>query len=341
MELEPVIASYTGESYRAIRAFLTAEVLHLIARIAEAPVPAAELDRRVVDELVEMHVLREVDGVVRLDTSVFTEDDIVRLNAVVAPLGRRLAASLAEAVAPLRDEPPAVITFLVGVLGVQQSLGDVMRESGLAVDWAGFGGKYARSKVDFHEVCDAQKAMGPDLLNKSVFRGARYTAVFIGPGRQSYLLRPDAAGDSPGYVAALNAHLTDAYAALLAGTLDDAALRSAAERVGLWRGGEPAAPVITQEAMARYAPTVDAVSAITASYFADKMGTMRALLASTTGGRQGVPPENMMLNLWRYVRRSIARGLYAEGILTDRLPETGLTTLFYANDVAMLARLLG
>jgi len=318
VELAPVIASYTGESYRAMRASLTAEVLRLIARIAEASVPVAELDRRVVDELVAMHVLREVDGVVRLDTSVFTEDDIVRISAVVAPLGRRLAASLAEAVAPLRDEPPAVITFLVGVLGVQQSLGDVMRESGLAVDCAGFGGKYARSKVDFHEVCDAQKAMGPDLLNKSVFRGARYTAVFIGPGGQSYLLRPDAAG-----------------------TQDDAALRSASERVGLWRDGAPAAPMITQEAMARYAPTVDAVSAITASYFADKMGTMRALLASSTGGRQGVPPENMMLNLWRYVRRSIARGLYAEGILTDRLPETGLTTLFYANDVAMLARLLG
>ena len=203
MELEPVIASYTGETYRAIRAYLTAEVLRLIARIAETPVPVAELDRR------------------------------------------------------------------------------------------------------------------------------------------SYLLRPDAAGDSPGYVAALNAHLTDVYAALLAGTQDDAALRSASERVGLWRDGAPAAPMITQEAMARYAPTVDAVSAITASYFADKMGTMRALLASSTGGRQGVPPENMMLNLWRYVRRSIARGLYAEGILTDRLPETGLTTLFYANDVAMLARLLG
>ncbi len=100
MELAPVIASYTGESYRAIRAFLTAEVLHLIARIAEAPVPAAELDRRVVDVLVEMHVLREVDGVVRLDTSVFTEDDIIRISAVVAPLGRRLAASLAEAAPP-------------------------------------------------------------------------------------------------------------------------------------------------------------------------------------------------------------------------------------------------
>lgn len=92
--------------------------------------------------------------------------------------------------------------------------------------------------------------------------------------------------------------------------------------------------------MARYAPTVDAVGAITASQFVDKMGTMRALLASTTSGRQGVPPENMMLHLWRYVRRSIARGLYAEGILTDRLPDTGLTTVFYANDVTLLARLL-
>lgn len=231
--------------------------------------------------------------------------------------------------------------LILGILGVQQSLGEALRQSGLAVDWAGFGGPYARSKVDFHEVCDAQQALGPDLLNKSVFRGARYTAVLIGPGGQSYLLRSDAAAGMTEYVAALNAYLTDAYAILLSGALVDPALRSAAERAGLWRGGAPAASVITQEAMARYAPTADAVSAITASYFADKVGTMRALLASTTGGRQGVPPENMMLNLWRYVRRSMARGLYAEGILTNRLPETGLTTVFYANDVAMLARLLG
>ncbi|HHX45500.1 MAG TPA: hypothetical protein GX714_16160 [Chloroflexi bacterium] len=356
MEIRPVIASYTGETYRAIRAHLRAEVLRLIVRIAEAPLPAAEFDRRVVGELIAMRVLREVDGMVRLDTAVFSEDDIIRINAVVAPLGRQLAAALADVVAPLRDVPPETVTFLVGVLGVQQSLGEVLRESGLAVDWAAFGGTYARSKVDFHAVCDAQEALGPDLLNKSVFRGARYSAVFIGPGGRSYLLRPDAAsgaasgvagdaagdaaGNTPDDVAALNTYLTDAYAALLAGTLDDAALRSAAERVGLWRDGAPAAPVITPETMARYAPTVDAVGAITASQFVDKMGTMRALLASTTSGRQGVPPENMMLHLWRYVRRSIARGLYAEGILTDRLPDTGLTTVFYANDVTLLARLL-
>jgi len=160
LEIRPVIASYTGETYRAIRAHLRAEVLRLIVRIAEAPLPAAEFDRRVVGELIAMRVLREVDGMVRLDTAVFSEDDIIRINAVVAPLGRQLAAALADVVAPLRDVPPETVTFLVGVLGVQQSLGEVLRESGLAVDWAAFGGTYARSKVDFHAVCDAQEALG-------------------------------------------------------------------------------------------------------------------------------------------------------------------------------------
>jgi hypothetical protein len=339
VEIRPVIASYTGESYRAIRARLDDDALRLIARVAESPVPAAELDRGILAELAAMHVLAERDGIVRLDTSVFLREDIERINAAVAGYGRELATLIADDVAAMRDEPPSVTTFIVGVIGTQQSLGEMMRERGLTVDWGRFEGRYARSKVDFHEVCDAQDALEPDLLNKNVLRGTRYTAALIGPGGGGYPVWGGA--DMADYYGAVNAFLTDAYAMLLTGELENAALRLAAERAGLIRDGRPEAPVIDREAMDRYEPTIRAVGHITASYYAGKLEAMRDLLASTTAGRQGVPPENMMLNLWRYVRRAVARALYDEGILRDRLPETGLTMVFYANDVAILDRMFG
>ena len=50
--------------------------------------------------------------------------------------------------------------------------------------------------------------------------------------------------------------------------------------------------------------------------------------------------KNLMLNLWRYLRRAVARELYATGFFTDRVPEAGSITVFYENDVEMLDELL-
>ena len=38
-----------------------------------------------------MHVLREQDGLVRLETAVFLEDDLLRVNAAALDFGRELA----------------------------------------------------------------------------------------------------------------------------------------------------------------------------------------------------------------------------------------------------------
>jgi hypothetical protein len=71
-----------------------------------------------------------------------------------------------------------------------------------------------------------------------------------------------------------------------------------------------------------------------------RLDSLRDLLKSTTCGRRGVPTQNMMLNLWRYLRRALAKTLYAKGFFTDRAPETGVIAIFYENNVELLDRLL-
>ena len=68
---------------------------------------------------------------------------------------------------------------------------------------------------------------------------------------------------------------------------------------------------------------------------------MNDLLMSTTSGRQGVPAENMMLHLWRYLRRAIAQEMYASGFFSDRIPKDGRITIFYKNGVPVIEKLLG
>ena len=212
--------------------------------------------------------------------------------------------------------------------------------------------------MDFNQACAAYDELGPDLQTKEVLRGSRYTAVFIGPGGRSFRLPLRLAADpaEAEYIRQLNAFLTDAYAMLVLGRVDDrelrssglrasepcsSALRSAAQQIGLFVDGRPDTCVLTNESMARYLPVVRDVGQVAQSYFAGKLDSLRGLLASTTSGQQGVPAASMMVNLWRYLRRAIAREMYAAGFFRDRIPETGLITVFYENDVGILAELLG
>jgi hypothetical protein len=48
----------------------------------------------------------------------------------------------------------------------------------------------------------------------------------------------------------------------------------------------------------------------------------------------------MMLNLWRYIRKLTAQELYANGFLTDDIPEKGTLTVFYKNDLEWIRQLL-
>jgi hypothetical protein len=335
MELEPVIASFSGEAYRAIHKFLDQEALQTVTRVAESPLAREALDPEHLRELVEMHVLVEREGLVRLDTAVFSEEDILEVNQAASKFGQELAGRVSQAARALQYEHPALVNFLVGIVGIGQSLHQSLKESGSVVDWKGYTGRYAHSKVDFDEVCPARTALGPDLQNKHIFKGREYTAVFIGPGSSGYL-RHSKPGESPGAILQMNRFLTDAFAALLAERSKLDALRVTAEQFGLLQDGVPATVVVTQEVMDAHRDTVEKVAQTAQELYIGGLPWMFKLLRATTGGKQGVPPENMMMHLWRYMRRAIARELYACGFFLDQAPETGLLTVFYENKVGYL-----
>ena len=94
MELKPVIASYSGESYRRMRQCLDARILEVVAHMAEAPRAAGDIPADILQVLVEMHVLAEKDRRIRLDTAVFLERDMQRVNETVTPLAQELARRL-------------------------------------------------------------------------------------------------------------------------------------------------------------------------------------------------------------------------------------------------------
>ncbi len=74
--LKPVIAGYSGAATIAISRYLTDGVTDVIADVAEAPKPLEDIPPNTLAELIEMHVLREQDGIVMLNTAVFLRDDI-------------------------------------------------------------------------------------------------------------------------------------------------------------------------------------------------------------------------------------------------------------------------
>jgi len=141
-------------------------------------------------------------------------------------------------------------------------------------------------------------------------RGREYTAVLIGPGGDNFLtLARSAAGSEKRkrYLTGLNRYLADAYAELLAGELSNPDLMSAAEIAGLYTDGRPETPVITSETVRRYADTMNQITRAATAYYEQKLPDLQRLLAGTTPGRQGVSPDSMMMHLWRYIRKIMAR----------------------------------
>jgi hypothetical protein len=343
MRLKPVIASYSGDTFSSIRQYLDQSVLQVIAGIAQSPKKSGEIAEDVLAELVEMHVLKEQDGLVVLDTAVFLRDDIEHILNTVTPLARGLAQQVLESGVAFKDAPPEVTVFLGGILGLVQGLGMNLQKKNIGVDWRNYPGKYARSKVDFDELCDLYDDLGADYLSKTLLRGERYTAVFIGSeGTTFYSLTHPMNGSeaSRHYARLLNRYLVDAYAMLVKGEIQNQALRSSAEAANLFRQGSPRTSVITRETVQEYGDAVDTIMNTVSSYYEGKLHILDELLRSTNPGKQGVPPANMMMNLWRYIRKVTAKELYADGFFTDAIPQEGILTVFYENDVELVKRLL-
>jgi hypothetical protein len=142
------------------------------------------------------------------------------------------------------------------------------------------------------------------------------------------------------YARNLNRFLVDEYAGLVSGRIHNEALYAAAEAAHLYQQGKLHSAVITHSTMQEYGDAVRAVMEAAAAYWDGKLVILEELLRSTTSGRQGVPPGNMMMHLWRYVRKVTARALYESGFFTDSIPRDGCLTVFYENDVALIRELL-
>ena len=343
MKLKPVIASYSGEAYSGIQRFLTEEVLEVIAAIAQQPRSRYGIPPGMLAELVEMHVLKEDGQLVRLNTAVFTQYDIESIQKAVEPMANELARLIIANGPAFQDAPPSVTIFLAGIIGYVQGIGARLSQKTEIWEWKRYTGKYAQSKVDFNENCAAYDAMGPDYLSKTVLQGGRFTAVFIGPGEgnfQSIIHTMDPSGWGQPDAGRLRRYLVDAFARLVLGEIQDEALLAAAEKAGLYEGGRPKTAVITRELLEQYAPDVQAIMEAVSSYAEQIYPDLEALLRTTASGRQGVPPANMMMNLWRYIRRLAVKKLFESGFFKGSIPPDGCVTVFYENNVELIWQVL-
>jgi len=343
--LQPSIASYIGANARKARGFLDETVLSIIRRIAEAPAPADTPPPAVLAELVEMHVLRVDGGLAVLDTAVFLDEDIRTLSSAATGYAREVAGLALAHGGQLRAAPPEVTCFLGGVIAIQQGLGRALEQSGFGGQWKDYTGTYARTKVDFDEVCEAQGLLSPDYQVKTVLRGQDFTAVFIGPGRQTFAALPlssDLPDRARAYLGHLNRHLVDSYAQmLLGGTADEHPhLAAAAEMTGLLAAGRPLTSVVTAETVEHYREAIVKLTQAVSGYYLDRLAGIEELLRRTAAGRQGVGAGNQAMHLWRYIRRATAKELYSEGFLIDSVPNDGVLTIFYENGIPLVDEIL-
>jgi hypothetical protein len=111
----------------------------------------------------------------------------------------------------------------------------------------------------------------------------------------------------------LNRFLVDAYAMLVKGEIQNESLRASAEAAFMYIGDRSRTALITNETMRNYEGAIRAIIAAVSTVYIGKIPALETLLCSTPLGRQGVPPVNMMLNLWRYFRKMTAKELVVPG----------------------------
>lgn len=342
MKLKTLVASYSGKARVEIEQYLTEDVLDTISGIALKPKRLSKVDPEVMKELTQMRVLREDKGLAKLATSVFLEADMDLFYETAASIGNALALAVEGAGEALLNEPPEVRNYVAGILGMAHSYVGELREGGWMDSWKDLDGKYGRSKVDFDQLCDAYDRYGPDLMIINTNRGERYSAVIIGPNTESffsYLLewRKTARDDNTyNFATSLTTHLTDAFAMLADGSLQSKALLSAAEAAHMAENGRILSKVIKFDEAKRYAEIAAKIGAAVKEVARETADQASAVLLRTTPGKQGVKPEELMLNFHRYVRKLASQKLYLDRYFTDRIPETGISSLFYENSSSII-----
>jgi AraC-like DNA-binding protein len=342
MNLKVLVASYSGESRVAMERFLTEEVRKVVAEVAEGRLKAGQIDPEVLAELVAMRVMRVEDGKARLATSVFLEPDMNLFRETAASIGERLALAVEAEGEGLRDDPPEARSYVAGILGLVKHYGKALAEAGKMSSYKDLEGRYGRAKADFDELCDAYDSYGPDFLLVNTNRGERYTAVAIGPSSESFFSRllewRKSAKDEGSYAFAsgLTTFLTDSFAMLAEGSMRSPALMAAAESTRMAEGDRVLAVMIPKDEEERCARIASRIGGAVQAVGRETAGRAFEVLKLTTSGRQGVAPEDMMLNFGRYIRKLASKRLYRDGYFTDKIPDSGLATVFYENSCSLI-----
>jgi AraC-like DNA-binding protein len=320
------------ESVLRVEQLLTDEANELVARIATSTIDVRTIEPHICEELRQARVVRVDGNTVRLDTSVFLEDDLLKIHDVAGRWGKDLARRVAALSGKLPEMSPECRRLLVGMNGIDQGVFDLLISERLAFDHRATVGRYAGAKIDFYEVCDAYDRFGPYLSGGYGFHGERFAVKIIGQdqGMYSYLNAGISIGDDAQYSFRTNTnkYLTDAFGELLMGKVTHPSLSAAAEAVGLMKSGKPIVPIITSAEAPAYSNGVKLVRDVVRRFLLDTVADMKDFLKDTLPGRQGVTPDKLTVGLMRFVRMVTHKALYDSRFYMDALPEGGTITIY-------------
>lgn len=337
LKLVESIASYTGESYTRIKQVLNDDVKNIIAKAARDQGYILQIESKLLNELIDMDVFTYANGAVRANTAIFFEEDIQMLYTPVFNMGSDIANIVKHTGYEIAHCSPNVRNFIGSIMGMGQGLHAALKEMKLASNWQNKIGRYEKSKVDFNQQCGAYNKFGEDLQIKRIHRGRHFTSVVIGPGNNDYFSYLwNNTSTIPGeknkeFFGSIITYLTDVFPLLISGQISDESLKVAAEAAHI--DTSDTSSVITVEDAKRYQPIIQNISEACTQYILDHIELIHELLSSTTVGQQGVPTENMMMNFWRYLRRTVAINLYKNSFLEDNVKTNGTITVFYDNAI--------
>ena len=320
------------DSMLRVEQLLTDEVKELVTRIATGTVEVRAVAPYICEELRQARVIHVDDSIVRIDTAVFLEDDLIAIHEVAERWGADLARSIITLNERLPEMSSGCKRLLIGMKGIDQGTFDILISEGYAFNHRRTGGRYAGAKIDFYEVCDAYDRFGPYLSGGYGFSGERFAVQIIGhdQGIYRYLNAGISLEDDEQYSFRTNAnkYLTDAIGEFLLGEVAHPSLSAAVEAAGLTESGRILIPVITATEAPAYWSAVKLVRDVITAFLHSNVKEMKAFLRDTLPGKQGVPADKLIVDLMRYVRMVSHKALYDNGFYTDSLLEGGNITVY-------------
>jgi hypothetical protein len=332
------------EDYSAsvrLKRLLDHEVKQVIGSVAVTPVRITDLDAAIFTSLIEAAVLKEKNGLAKLDCSVFLEPDIELISEAADPLGKMLAEALEECTDSPEKLPAAVKQFIFGTVAMGSCMERYLVDEGFAFEWRNVTGKYARCEVIFDEVCDAFDKAGPYISawNGSFSDRFVFHAMNVDDIKTftSFLYSASICVEAGGAIAFMESmynYLTDAFAQLILGEIESESLKKAAEAANLYKNGRPVSMVITEKEAGPYLDLATRAKEAGLN-FVEKRGPEMIDILKCTQLYQvhGVFPEKSATHFLHYIRKAATKKLYADHFFNDSLFEKGLLTLFYEKSI--------